>query len=228
MMHFSLSLSTTPARSGPKLPRRAIRSLACVVLTFLTLSCADPAPSAAPLAPDAVILAFGDSLTYGSGADQQESYPAVLEKLIQRRVVNAGVPGEITAEGADRLPELLDRHAPALVILCHGGNDLLRRIPESSIEAHLRQMIQAIRSRGAGVLLIAVPRPTLLRLQAAPLYARLAEELRVAIESETLPELESNPGYKSDQIHLNAEGYRLLAEGIARLLRESGALPQVR
>jgi len=147
-----------------------------------------------------------------------------LEKLIGRQVINAGVPGEITAEGVDRLATLLDRHSPALVILCHGGNDLLRRMPESGVETNLRQMIQTIRSRGAGALLIAVPRPTLLRLQAAALYDRLAEELAVPIEPSAVAELESDPNYKSDQIHLNAEGYRLLAEAVARMLRETGAL----
>ena len=93
------------------------------------------------LAKDDIVVAFGDSITFGTGAEPQESYPAVLEQMIGRRVINAGVPGEITAEGLSRLPQILESEKPALLILCHGGNDHLRQLKRGQAADNIREMI---------------------------------------------------------------------------------------
>lgn len=175
------------------------------------------------LADDAVVVAFGDSLTFGTGANPQESYPAVLENLIRRRVVNAGVPGEVTATGLSRLPEILEREKPALLILCHGGNDQLRRLDLRQTADNIREMIRLAKQRAVAVVLIAVPSPGIF-VSPAPMYRDIAKELTIPLEEETLSSILADGSLKSDYIHPNAVGYRRLAEALAALLKKSGAI----
>jgi lysophospholipase L1-like esterase len=176
------------------------------------------------LATEATILAFGDSLTAGTGASEAESYPAVLAYLTGRKVVNAGVPGEVSAEGVRRLPEMLERERPALLILCHGGNDLLARQNHQQIADNLRAMLRIAGVRGIPVVLVAVPSPDL-TLRPPALYEELAKEFRIPVERTALPHILAKSSLKSDPIHPNAAGYRQLAESLSDLLKKSGALP---
>lgn len=178
------------------------------------------------LAGDAVILAFGDSLTFGTGAATDESYPVVLERLIGRRVVNAGVPGEITNEGLARLPMVLESERPALLILCHGGNDLLRHLSKQQTANNLRAMIRLAKERGVAVVIIAVPSPGI-SLSPPSFYREIASEMKIPIEESVLTTVLSNGSLKADYIHPNAVGYRRLAESIATLLKKSGAVDEV-
>jgi acyl-CoA thioesterase-1 len=93
---------------------------------LLLTGCSDPKLSEIPR--NATILAFGDSLTVGVGASYAESYPVVLTELSGRKVINAGVSGETTTQGLQRLPGLLEQHEPELVLLLEGGNDILRNL----------------------------------------------------------------------------------------------------
>ncbi|MGZ6225546.1 MAG: arylesterase [Syntrophales bacterium] len=175
------------------------------------------------LANNAVILAFGDSLTYGTGAEQTESYPAVLEQLIGRRVVNAGIPGEETGEGLSRLPQVLQKEKPALMIICHGGNDLLRLLNQQQAANNLRDMIRLAQKQGVAVVLIAVPTPDMF-LSPTHMYREIAKDLAVPLEDEIIFAVLADGSLRSDYIHPNAAGYRRIAEALATLLRESGAI----
>ncbi len=200
-----------------------LRSLIVALLLSALAACGEKPPPLPKLGGDDVVLAFGDSLTYGTGAGTEEAYPNVLSKLIGRQVVGAGVPGETTADGLERLPAVLDEVKPRLVLLCMGGNDMLRRADPASIESNLRAMVQLARARGIGVVLIGVPEPALFG-GTAGFYAKLAQEFGIPLENHVVHEVLFDNGLKSDPIHPNAKGYRRLAEAIADLLRRAGAV----
>ncbi len=191
-----------------------------LLLIALVLPGCDTGPKISRLETDAVILAFGDSLTYGTGAPRDQSYPTQLANRLHLQVVNAGIPGEVSAKGLARLAETLAEHRPTLVILCHGGNDFLRRNDSAQTKENLRQMVSLIKGSGMDVILVGVPQLGLL-LSPAPLYAEVAEEFSVPIEKDTLSEVLSDRDLKSDQIHPNAQGYAVLAEAFARLIEKS-------
>jgi lysophospholipase L1-like esterase len=197
--------------------------VAPALLALLLGACADSGSGLSALPADAVILAFGNSLTRGYGAGPQQSYPAILAERSGLAVINAGVPGEATEPGLRRLPALLEAEQPDLVILCHGANDILRKLDRRRAEQNIRAMIALIREHGADVVLIGVPAfgPW---LTTADLYLRIAEDLRVPLEAEILPKLLGDAQYKSDAVHPNAAGYARLAEAVHALLREEGAL----
>src|SRR5262247_1128250 len=156
-----------------------------VLCVALAAGCGGDKAKLSPLPGDAVVLAFGDSLTYGTGANEDESYPAQLEKLIGRRVVRAGVPGEVTAQALARLPSALDEHAPRLLLLCIVGNDFLRRLGNSQAESNVREMVKLARGRNIEVLLIGTPEPGF-SVTPPAFYAGVAKDFSVPYEESVI------------------------------------------
>lgn len=176
-----------------------------------------------------VVLAFGDSVTHGTGAGPDEGYPAHLAALSGWDIRNHGVPGDTAGNARNRIAQALEETNPALVIIELGGNDFLRRRPEAVVKEDLRAIITAAKKTGRPVVLVGVPRLALLAaavgaLSDSPIYAELAGEENVVLIEEVFSEILSTPALKADQIHPNREGYIKLAEGIATTLRSSGLL----
>ncbi len=194
-----------------------------VFMCMCVLNACSSGHSLPPLPAHGVVLAFGDSLTYGTGAAEEASYPAVLSELIGREVVNAGIPGEISAQGLARLPAILAEVSPDLLLLCHGGNDFLRQMDEAETRANVAAMIRLAQEQGISVVLIGVPQFGLF-LSPADFYQALAEEFKIPYESHALSDILSNNSLKSDTVHPNALGYRVLAEGIKGVLVDAGSL----
>lgn len=202
------------------------RSVTFTLLALqLLMACGGSKPPPLPrLPPDAKILAFGDSLTAGNGASREQAYPAQLSNLIRREVINAGVPGETTEGGLARLPGVLDETRPQLVILCEGGNDMLRHMDAAQMRSNLAAMIRLIQERRIPLVLLAVPTPRLMALNDNPAYAELAAEFKLPLLKDQLSEILKDNARKADQIHPNAAGYSDLAAAIAELLKAAGAV----
>ena len=195
-----------------------------VISILLMLGCEKRPEPLAKLPNDAVILAFGDSLTRGTGASANHDYPSILAELTHRKVINEGVPGEISTDGLKRLPGLLDQYQPKLLILIHGGNDILKQVPEQETARNLDRMVSEAKSRNIEVVMLGVPEPSLLFMESAEIYRKIAEGHEVLIDLDTLPEILEDNKLKSDEVHPNDEGYRQMATHIYNFLKEAGAL----
>jgi len=193
-----------------------------LILLLMLGSCSDES-LLAPLPGNAVILAFGDSLTAGNGVSAGQSYPEQLSGLLNRTVINAGISGEESGQGRERLAALLDQHRPQILLLCHGGNDLLRKRPLSQLEDNLRTMIAMARERGIEVILLGVPAPGIF-LSAHELYGEVATSTSTLFIEDVIADVLQYPGLKSDAVHPNGQGYAQIATEIRDALEEWGAI----
>ena len=199
-----------------------LKKLFIFTLLSTLISCGDTA-KLQPLDSNATILAFGDSLTYGTGTSRNNAYPAVLQRLTGRNIINAGIPGEISSKGLSRLPNLIQQYQPDLIIICHGANDILRKLDLNQTKHNLQQMIDIARDNNSQVILVGVPEFGLF-LDTSPIYEMLAAENNIPIETDVLSDILSKNSLKSDHIHPNSKGYQILAEKIELLLQQSGAI----
>lgn len=198
---------------------KLIAALAVIALIFLVATRESKENlSYIELKRDAVILAFGDSITYGYGVMQKESYPAQLQKKTGLRVINAGISGEESEEGLQRLPTLLV-NKPDLVILCHGGNDIIRQSSDEKLKTNLIAMINLIKKSGAKVLLVGVPNFGMLGFKTHPLYSEVADETGVFFEEDILSFVEADNRLKIDTIHPNKKGYEIMTDAFIKHLK---------
>ena len=166
------------------------------------------------------ILSFGDSLTYGFGANPGESYPDRLSMLSGLKIINGGVNGDTSAEGLRRLAPYLEDKSVKLMILCFGGNDIIQKQSMSSLKQNLKTMIQMAKAKNIEVLLLSVPNFSLFGLSPLDLYEEVAKEENIPLLSGVLADILSQPSLKNDQIHPNASGYKKMAELIYKSLKE--------
>jgi acyl-CoA thioesterase-1 len=190
---------------------------------------AEPEPAPRSAAPDArpVIVAFGDSLTAGFGADPGKSYPDFLQQELDRRgyryrVVNAGISGETTTDALARL-STVTALKPAVVIVEFGGNDGLRGLPIATTSSNLDQIVTELQQSGAAILLAGMTLPP----NYGPdyindfqrIYSGLATKHKVALIPFLLAGVAGPTHYmQQDGLHPTGEGNRLVAETVVRYL----------
>ena len=200
-------------------------------LLLVTLAgCARDKKTAQPVPPGSTVLALGVSLTFGTGASAETSYPTVLAGLTGWNVVNAGVSGDTSAQALARLPALLAEHHPKLVIVSIGGNDFLRKLPESDTRTHVHAICKQSLAAGAQVLLVAVPRATVAaalgQMTDHALYAEVSEDLKIPLQREAWGEVLAQPDLRADAVHANARGYAQFARSVQGTAAAVGLLPR--
>jgi acyl-CoA thioesterase-1 len=173
-------------------------------------------------------VAFGDSLTAGLGVQADDTYPAQLQRRLDRlgyhyRVVNAGVSGDTTAGGLRRVPWILS-NKPEVVILELGANDGLRGFPINQTESNLRQIIRQLQEAGTVVILAGMKLPPNYgedyTARFAAMYQMLAKEHHLLLIPFFLEGVGGSSSLnQADGIHPTKEGYEVIVEQVLNVLK---------
>lgn len=162
--------------------------------------------------PGKTIVVLGDSIASGVGSGPGESYPDLLAaRLRTEEVVNAGVSGNTTADGLARIDQVLAED-PWLVIVELGGNDFLHQVPPEQTEQSLRGILDRLIAARVVPILVELDVPFGGRY--LEIYERLGDEYHVPVVEDTLGEVLRDPSLKSDTIHPNAAGQKVLAAAV--------------
>jgi acyl-CoA thioesterase I len=205
-----------------------LRFIGCLAVTLACVQLEGSAQPTPRVDTRPVIVAFGDSLTAGFGADPGKSFPDFLQKDLDQaglhwHVVNAGVSGNTTTDGVARLSEVL-AYKPRVTIVEFGGNDGLRGLPIATTSANLDQIIRALRDSGSAVVLAGMTLPP----NYGPdyigpfqqVYKDLADKYKVARIPFLLEGVATNPNLmQRDGIHPTAQGNQMVASLVMRYLK---------
>jgi len=194
------------------------------VVQTLALCLIAAAPIARAAEPPPVILVVGDSLSAGYGLAPGQGWVTLLQQRLKKqgyghRVVNASVSGETTDGGVARLDRALTTHKPGVVIIELGGNDGLRGLPVSRVQANLALLITKSRAAGADVLLLAVQVPSnygpAYTSSFQQIYRDLAVKYRIGVAALMNPQVALDLAYfQADGIHPNAVAQPLLLDNV--------------
>ncbi len=195
----------------------------------------NPAAAAKPLATPAIradrpkIVAFGDSLTAGFGLLEKESYPYLLQQKLAAdgfdfEVINAGVSGDTTLGGLERIDWVLEMENIKILILELGANDLMRGVPPAKVKSNLDTIIRKAKAKNVRVLLCGMLAPPSGGTDYSRDFINLFPDLATEHKLDFLPFLLDGIAMKkelnqADGIHPNAEGERLMTENVYRALK---------
>jgi len=161
------------------------------------------------------IVCFGDSITKGKGVNLDESYPAALAKMTSFPIVNAGINGDITPEGLKRVKTDVLDNDPLLVVIEFGGNDYLNKVPLEETVRNIEEMIKIIQAKGVMVAIVDISN-VLFMEEYRQEFKRLSNKYRAIFIPRILEDIVSTESLKSDAIHPNAKGYKIIAYRVYR------------
>ena len=161
------------------------------------------------------IICFGDSITKGKGVELSQSYPAALAKMTSYPVINAGINGDISPEAAKRVQTDVLDWEPLLVIIEFGGNDYLGKIPLDETVKNVEEMIRLIQAKGAMVAIVDISN-SLFMGEYRQEFKRLSKKYRTIFIPGIMEDIVTNEELKSDGIHPNARGYKIIAYRVYR------------
>jgi acyl-CoA thioesterase-1 len=164
------------------------------------------------------IICFGDSLTEGVGAEAGQEYPTILSRLLGIRVVNAGQRGDTTAHALERINTSVVNKNPRLVILLLGGNDFLRQVPTRETRQNLKELVRQIQDHGAMVAIAGI-KLGFFTDEYGPIFEETAAEFGAIYIPQVMKGIFNDTKLRSDQIHPDSAGYRLIAERIAEKIK---------
>ena len=159
------------------------------------------------------IVCFGDSITFGYGVSPGEDYPSQLRKLVGPQVINSGVDGDTSVMALGRLEPDVFAKDPFLVIVEFTGNDFIKKIPMQETEKNISEVVDRIQARGIMVAIADVSAGFFLR-DYRVMLDNLARKKGAIFIPGLLNGIITTPSLKSDFIHPNAAGYKLVAQRV--------------
>ena len=163
------------------------------------------------------VICFGDSVTQGVGVSPAETYPAILGQMLNRSVINAGVSRNTTRDAVGRLKtDVLDRN-PLLVIVEFGANDFLQEISEAETLRNIDQIVEEIEESGAMVVLTEI-QVGIIRDRYYKGFKEIAERRKAVFMPDLMSDIMFEPEMKTDSVHPNAKGNRLIAGRIYKVI----------
>lgn len=163
------------------------------------------------------IICFGDSITFGYGVNPGEDYPSALAKITALPVINTGIDGDTTTEALKRMDADVLRREPLLVIIEFGGNDFLRKVPKEITVNNIKEMLDRIQAGGAMAAIVDISAGMLLE-QYRPAFYNIAREKGAIFIPGILSGIITNPHLKSDYLHPNSAGYKVIAQRVYRAI----------
>lgn len=200
--------------------------LVCLVL--LSTACGNQ-PQYANVPAKSTVVILGDSLTYGTGANKGEDYASILAVNTGWNIINAGVPGNTSLGGLERMPAILQEHEIDLLIIVLGGNDFLQRLPEQETFNNLKAILAQAKAKRIQTILLAIPEFSPMgaafgNLSDHALYAKLAQESNIPLIENVFTDVLATNALKADSIHPNAEGYVMVEANLRQSLIKLGFL----